>query len=332
VTFLVGIDSGWSKTAALLCDGEGRVLARYRGAGCALSAAPSVAQAQFMNGIATELCSKAGVKAEQVAGWGAGLNGVDFADEFAVQHAGVAAAIGIDRRQLHLVNDGVAALWGATDSPAAVLVQHGSGLTSAWRTQHGDETIFDHLDVARVYDMRKELIVTVARMIDGRETPTTLVDRVMKLFDVRNANDFAEQVYRGRIPPMRLRETPPLIYAAWSAGDAAATRLVEAAIADYAVLTAAIARRVGAARFDLVFGGGVLQFAPERFWNDLAARLSERVPQGVMRQAAMTPEFGAAVMAGFHSGVDPRRLFNDLAKHIASEPAPSAGNGRQSHS
>lgn len=315
MTLLAGVDSGFSKTAAVLCDSDGRVLATVREAGCALQGAPSASQRDLLHRLTGELCRQASVERDNITAWGAGLNGIDFPDEFDAQHRSVAAAMGVDPARLHLVNDGIAALWGATGAPAAVMIQHGSGLTSTCRTAAGSERIFDHLDVGRLFDMRQALIARVARMLDGRAARTTLADRLLEHLGIDDPAEYAVRVYRQQVRPDALRNTPPLIYAAWQEGDAAAAELVNDAIEDYARLAGAIARCIDAPAYDIVFGGGCVRYAPVRFWELLESRLRDAASGGTMRQAIMTPEFGGAVMAGFKAGVDWRRLFERLVEH-----------------
>lgn len=312
---LVGIDSGSSKTAALLCDEAGRVLGQCRSDGCALHGLPTPAQCDQLRDIADDLCRQAGVNRDDVIAWGAGLNGIDFADEFTAQHESVVSAMGINPQRLHLVNDGIAALWGATSSPTAILIQHGSGLTSAYRSTYGNETIFDHLDVGRLFDMRQELLAIVARMLDGREPRSPLADRLLEYLEIDDPGQYAERVYRRQIAPDKARNTPSLVYEAWEACDRAATRLIDATIADYVTLARAMVQRLESAAAEIVFGGGVVRYAPQRFWSDLDSRLCDVLPGCVMRQASLPPQYGAVVMASHHAGIDPHRLFDKLAQH-----------------
>jgi N-acetylglucosamine kinase-like BadF-type ATPase len=241
-----------------------------------------------------------------------GLNGVDFEDDFAVQHADISAALGIPRERVTLVNDGIVALWGATSAGAATMVQYGSAFTAAYRSRIGEERTFDHLGVTRVFDIREGLLALVARMITGQVDPTPLKDQALAFFRIAEEGKYAEAVYRDTIPHELRKRTPPLIYDAWLAGDAGAASLVESAVQDYVQAARAMIRKTGAACPEVVFGGGVIDCAPAAFWDQLTHRLQETHPDVVARRPEMAPEFGAAVMAGHHVGVDPQALFEKV--------------------
>ena len=102
--FVIGLDGGRSKTAGLLCDDAGRVLARARGAGSAVLGQPSAEACQALAGLVGDLCAQGSVRLEAVDAVGIGLSGVDFADEFAGQHAALAAALGVSPPALTLTD------------------------------------------------------------------------------------------------------------------------------------------------------------------------------------------------------------------------------------
>ncbi|OPZ31089.1 MAG: BadF/BadG/BcrA/BcrD ATPase family protein [Lentisphaerae bacterium ADurb.BinA184] len=320
-TILVGLDGGASKTAAVCCDGDGRILATSRGPRCAIVGPPSPDEAAVLDGVAGALCRTAGIERTAVTAWGVGLSGIDYADEFDAQWLSVAAALGVPAERVTLVNDAIPALWGATSVPAAAILQHGSGVTSAWRRALGDERLFDHLDVGRQFDIRHALLAAVARMLDGRREPTGLRDRTLAHLGIADSADYAEAIYRGRIPWARRMSTAPLVYDAWLADDAAAEELVTAAIEDYAQTAAALGRRTGDARPEIALGGGVIACAPEAFWTRLAAAVAARLPDARVRRPALAAEFGAAIMAAFRHGDDACSLFERLSAAPGKEGA-----------
>ena len=70
-----------------------------------------------------------------------------------------------------------------------------SGITTARRDRYGSETIYDSIDVAEVFDLRRATIALTARMIDGRAPPTELRDLVLAHCRVE-ARDFAAWFFR----------------------------------------------------------------------------------------------------------------------------------------
>ncbi len=312
MALLLGIDGGSTKTTGVIMARDCRVLGQARGRGSAIIGSPSPEAGGVLATIVSSLCDQVGASRHDVHGCGIGLSGIDFDDEFAMQHREISAAVGIDQEHVILVNDGIVALWGATAKPAATIIQHGSGFTSAYRSQHGKEALFDHLGVTDVVDLRHALVTRVARMVKGMEEPTPLKDRVLAHFGVEDAGAYCEAVYRGLIPRSRRASTPPLIYQAWLEGDPAATDLVHKAADDYALAARAMIGKTGSSGPDATFGGGVIAAAPALFWALLAERVHAYHPDATVKPPDLPPEFGAAVMAGYHIGLNPVKLFQQL--------------------
>ncbi|HVK42212.1 MAG TPA: BadF/BadG/BcrA/BcrD ATPase family protein, partial [Phenylobacterium sp.] len=101
----IGLDSGGAKTAGVLCDQGGHVLARARGAGAALVGLPDQRFYGVIEPLISRLCAAAEVALVQVSHVAIGLSGVDFADEQREQHRLIAGRLGLGGR-LTLVNDG----------------------------------------------------------------------------------------------------------------------------------------------------------------------------------------------------------------------------------
>jgi N-acetylglucosamine kinase-like BadF-type ATPase len=311
---IVGIDGGASKTRGVAVTTAGQMLARADAGGSAIIGPPRAEACHVLRSVLDSLCSQAGFARDDIALCGLGLNGIDFEDEFAVQHAGITEALGIPAERLVLVNDGIVALWGASPAPAATILHHGSGITSAYRSAYGQERLFDHLDAARTFDMRHELVTMVARMVNGMVEATPLKEKALAHFAIADGPGYADAVFRRLIPRDRILSTPPLIYRAWLDGDAAAADLVERAANDYALSTRAMIGLTGSPNADATFGGGVINCAPPQFWTLLAERVHRHCPDAVVKPPDLPAEFGAATMAGYRVGLDPARLFEQLRK------------------
>ena len=306
----IGLDSGGAKTAGVLCNARGQVLAQARDVGAAIVGLPDQPFYSVVEPMIASLCRQAGVTLADVAHLAIGLSGVDYPDEQAQQHRLIAERLGLHGR-LTLVNDGVVALWGASPAERSALVQHGSGITTAHRDAYGAEAIYDSIDVAEVFDLRRATIALTARMIDGRAPPTELRDLVLAHCRVE-ARDFAAWFFREPAAKARRASIAPVVFDAWRQGDVAATRIVEQAVADY-VLTAQAMTAGMSGRFEIAFGGGVINQGGAVLQDLLKARLAAACPQAVQVPVALAPEVGAAVLAAFQMGRPPRPFFTTLA-------------------
>jgi N-acetylglucosamine kinase-like BadF-type ATPase len=277
-----------------------------------------------MRAVREDLFRQAGVTGDTGVVAGVGLNGVDFADEFAGQLAGVAAALAVPATGIALVNDGIPALWGATDAAAAAIIQHGTGFTAAWRKAPGGEVLFDHLNTGRQFDIRIHLSEAVSRMIDGRLPETPLLAAALAHYGVTDRNEFSALMFRGRIPGDRVRTVIPLVCAAWTAGDPVAGDLVERAVADYARTATALWRSVGTPDAVLALGGGLFRAAGPRFVAMVADRIRTVVPAATVTVPRLPPELGAVLMAAHRCGIPTAPLFARLAAQVNADNAVPA--------
>jgi N-acetylglucosamine kinase-like BadF-type ATPase len=313
-TLFIGMDGGMSKTEAAVIDENGAVLAFARGPGSAIMGIPSKSACGSLLKNAVEACRQAGVSIADAVRWGIGLSGIDFPDEFERQHAAVAEGLGIPPERLKLANDAIAALWGATRARAAAIVQHGTAFTAAFRPEPGSETLFDHLDVGGIFDLRQELVKAVGRMIDGRLRNTGLTDAVLKHYGIEQPGAYAEKVYRRRINMQLLLSTPPLVFEAWQQGDPTASMLVQKAADDYVTAAAAMIERTQADDATVCFGGGLIAQGGEALQTLLADKLRAVCPAARVELPRLRPALGAALMAAHAHGLDAGVLFDALAE------------------
>jgi len=261
------------------------------------------------------------VKRQDVRYCGIGLNGVDFEDEHAMQLAEIAAAIGIPAERVDLVNDGIVALWGGTVSSAAVIVQHGSGFTAAYRSRHGRERLFDHFNVGAIFNLCTEVLKLVARMIDGRAEPTPLKDKVIEYLGLESEHAYVQALCRRTLPRDKMSHIVPLILDCWRSGDAGACRLVEAAVDDYALAAKAMIEKTGQASPHVVFGGGMIDQSGEQFRSLLAERIKGFNRDVLVKRPDLPPEYGAAIMAAFRTGYEPQDYSTKALKHHTDRTA-----------
>ena len=319
--YLLGIDTGVSKSAVALSDCDGRLLGVDRGAGMMLLGPPTEDQMSVLRPLISKVCSAAGIESHDVAHVGAGMCGVDFPRQWEEQHSALCRGLGLDREKTTLVNDAIVALWGATCADRAAIVQQGSAFTSAYRAAVGEERVFDPFDYARLFDVRKEALALAVRMLDGRAPPTPFASRFLEHFGVGDADSLNEVL----ADPLgegwkQLSTIAGVVSAAWLEGDPAATQMLETLALDLAVTVRAMAEHLGPGPFEAAFGGGVLQRLAPEFLDLVGARLTALCPEAIVARVALPPEHGALVMAGYHVGLAPTSIFAALAER---RPGPT---------
>lgn len=305
----IGIDGGGTKTLGVLADETGSIRATCRARASAIVGEPSPAACAVLQSVKASLCKDAGIRPGDITGLGLGLNGVDFPDETLMQHKALSRVLDMAPDRFILVNDGIVALWGATPSPAAAIVQHGTGFTAAYRSAYGDEHPFDNLDVGRFYDLRLEALALVARMIDGRAAVSPLKTAVLACLDHPAEKDYGEIVFlRKYSEPQRAAILSAVLRVA-ETGDPATLSLVERSIADYVCTAVAAVRKTGYSSPDVVFGGGRLLSAPPWVRDRIADGVLREYPDARIRQPALSPAIGAAIMAAHAAGCPPAPFF-----------------------
>jgi N-acetylglucosamine kinase-like BadF-type ATPase len=309
--FIIGLDGGWSKTAGVICDANGRVLATVGAGGSHVAGKPHAEALKLLNALVDELCRRGRARRNDVIHVGLGLNGVDYGDEASQQHAILCDALKIERPRLTLVNDGVAGLWGVSPEWRVALVQHGSGLTAAYRDRPGTETIFDSLDVAGIYDLRREAVRVAARMLDGRLNRSLLADRVVAHWQTTD-NQFAECVYRMEKSRHLFFSLAPVVFQAWAEGDPIADEMVGHAADDYVLTALAMAKRLAPGPLDVAFSGGVIRAGGTRLLDRIVERLAASCPQARLVPVCLPPECGAVVMAAHTLHLEIAGVFRQL--------------------
>jgi len=306
----IGIDGGGTKTAGVLADDTGAILAACEAGASAVVGMPSPESLAVLRSVQARLCEAAGVRPADIDRLGMGLNGVDFPEETVMQHDVLSRVLAIAPERFILVNDGIAALWGATPAPAAAIVQHGTGFTAAYRSDYGAERPFDNLDAGRFYDLRLEALALVARMMDGRAAVSPLKAAILACLDHPAEKDYGEIVFLRKYSQPQLAAILPAVLRVAEAGDAATRSIVERAIEDYVCTAVTIVRKTGSSSPDVVFGGGRLLSAPQWFWNRIADGVLRECPGARIRRPERSPAIGAVIMAAHAGGCSPKAFFS----------------------
>lgn len=318
--FVIGVDGGASKTAAIIVSEDGDTIISRRAPPSAIVGRPHAEAISVLATLLQNLAEDAGTSLSSVRKVVLGLSGIDYEDDLPQQNRDLIEGLGLARDQLVLVNDSIVALAGATTTARSTVVQHGTEVTLAYRSTPGDERVFDSLGVAACFDIRHKAVPLVARMIDGRAAATSLRDAVLAHCDV-SADRFAEWYLRSSDAPGRVLTLAPVIFGQWLSGDPAAQRLVESAVEDYAIATMAMARRMNApGPFAACFGGGTLELGGPALLVAIAERLDQVCPDARLVKPAYAPEVGAALL-GLHKLGRPADSFLESLGARALGPA-----------
>ncbi len=300
----LGIDGGGTKTAFVLIDASGRLLARHDAVTSYYLEIGFDALRTLLRDGVQALLSQAGVHAANVAHAFAGLpaHGEDsgllsrfdallsdllprstMGNDMVCSWAGSLAG-----------GDGISLVAG-TGSIAYGEWQGRAARCGGWGEVFGDE--------GSAHWLAREVLALFSRMADGRAEPGPLLGLVRAHFGLSLDLDLCSKI-NGSVARSELAQLARLATTAAGAGDAQARELLARAGDELALLAAATAGQLGLTADTAlevsysggVFGAGALVLEP------LQAALVRRLPGARLKQPRFGPELGAALYAARLAG------------------------------
>jgi N-acetylglucosamine kinase-like BadF-type ATPase len=274
---VLAVDVGNSKTDLALVADDGTVLGAVRGPSGSHQAVGLDRAIATLRRLATEAAGQAGIGADaSIARIGAFcMAGLDTPrDERRVRRALTQARLA---GELILRNDAFAILRAGAAAGWGVAVVAGAGTNGAGVGPTGRIARFGGLgEISGDYEgVGASALRAAVRGRDGRGPRTTLERLIPAHFGLRRPADLTIALYRHRIHADRIRELPPIVYAAAADGDAVAQAIVEELSDEIAAFAIAAMRRTGTIRreVEVVLAGGLVRSRDPR----LIARVEARV-------------------------------------------------------
>jgi glucosamine kinase len=293
--FVIGLDGGGSKTAAVLMCEDGDVLARGQGGPANRNFVPPEAVNQSVRQAISEAIAKLPADGQIIAVGGhiiaptelfavalheltPGLPYHDFAEA-------EIAAVGIVGRE----QPGVVLIAGTGSQATAFGAQGQRKSVGGWGTPLGDEGGAGWIGWAALR--------AATRAYEGRATPTCLTEAIYAHFHIANLWELIAPLYRGDLPRHQIAALAPLVARCAAEGDVAARQIMQEGGAELALLAATAARHAGlsGSAFPVVTAGGVFR-AGAVLITSLAARLAELEPGASFCPPRYPPEVGGALL------------------------------------
>ena len=307
--YFLGVDGGGTKTEVALLATDGTVVNKAIGAPLRMSARANKRVLALLRDLIDYTLKPAGASWSQITHFGFGLSGADFADEIRLQFQAICRSYQIAPAQLTLVNDGVVALWGGSDRERAVILQLGTAYTSAYRSRFGEEAPLDHLNAGVQFEIRRHMLTTVARVMDGREKPSLMRDMVREHYGYASEEELLKAATRNKLDRAMTLFVITVLNEAVARGDEVAMRIVHEAADYYRRDVVYLIDKVGGGEVDVVLGGGLLLNGPPLLRELLTNQVLTARPTVTVHTPHLPPAVGAAVMAAFAAGGDHRAVF-----------------------
>jgi N-acetylglucosamine kinase len=227
--YVVGVDGGGTKTAGLLANLEGRVLAGE-------TVGPTNYQIVGQEGIQKEipllvdrLFASAGLPREELAGIALGLAGVGRPGEPETV-TGLVEGLQL-ARQVVVDHDAMIALVGALGDQPGLIVIAGTGSIVLGRNARGQRVRvggWGYLlgDEGSGFYIARQALVAVLRAFDGRDEKTDLTERILGHLGLQSPEELIPRIYRQGMSHTEMADLTPLVFGAAGEGDAVALRIL----------------------------------------------------------------------------------------------------------
>jgi len=261
---VLGIDVGGTKTACLLANEDGTILARAREAGANLQGAGELALEKVLHTVMEAALDGHRVTPSAIC---LGIAGVDRADDQRVVR-GIMDRIGYKATVL-IVNDALIALQaGVGDAPGIVIVS-GTGSIAYGRNVRGEAARaggWGHVlgDEGSGYWIGRNALRAVVRSADGRGAETSLAPRLLAHFGLTGATELIHRVYHKALAPSDVGALARYVQQARDEGDEVAAGILNFAADELMTTAAAVMKRLDmeSDSFSFVLAGGMFRAVP----------------------------------------------------------------------
>ncbi|HEX6347061.1 N-acetylglucosamine kinase [Umezawaea sp.] len=332
---VLAIDGGNSKTAVLLVDADGQVLAQVRGPGASPQNVGLRRSLEVFDGLVREAARQAGLSPdERVARHTAAyLAGADLPREEQELTAEVERH-GWSETSV-VGNDTFALLRAGTTDGIGVAVVCGAGINCVGVAEDGRTHRFPALgrisgDWGGGGHIGSEALWLAVRAEDGRGASTALLPAVVAHFGTTTAAEAVERIHFGEAEADE-HALCQVLFDVAASGDRVAQEVVERLVEEVSVLAEVSLRRLDllAEPVDVVLGGGVLTGTGDVVVGAVRERLARSAPLARIRVVDLPPVVGAALLGLDAIGTSPAaelRLRSAYAD-LPVEPALDAVAG-----
>ncbi len=267
--YVLGVDAGGTKTAAVVSDLAGRALGVGKSGPANFQAVGvDAARAEVRKSVEIAI-GEAHVPEDEIDFAFYGIAGADRPADFAAIEAFLREVN--PARRFRLENDATIALRAATTDGVGVVAVCGTGTNVIGFNARGERTQIGGLgymfgDGAGASHIGAMAIRMAARGRDGRGRPTVLYDMLCASLGLDALEDLVERFYPGfGGPPVDVARLAPLVFDAARSGDDVAREILRDAGRELACAILAALRRLfpADARVKIVLSGGVFANADD---------------------------------------------------------------------
>ncbi len=302
--YFLGIDTGATKSHALIADEYGRVLGFGESGPGNWEVVGWDGMQATLDGIINQATFQAGISRAQISGAGLGLAGYDWPEDYA-PHAAIIGQL-LPAVPFALVNDAFLGLPAGADAGWGVVVSAGTSCNATGRNPQGQIGRLTGSSRFGEYAGSAELVLfalqAVSRAWSLRGPETALEEAFCTAVGAANVPDLLAGLMRGRYHMHA--EKAPVVFATAAAGDAVAMELVRWAGHSLGDLACGITRQLEIADlvFDVVLAGSFYKGSP-LIQEAMAETIHALAPRARLVHLTAPPVIGAVLLGMEQVGV-----------------------------
>jgi len=245
--YYLGIDGGGTKTHAVVTDAKCNILGEgFSGAANPLRVGLEDAVAHIDQAV-SDACTQAGIELGNIDSACAAIAGINHPIHYHTMKDALDDALHLSG--LELVTDARAALEGALDGKAGVVVIAGTGSIAIGVNQDGQTARSGGFgptlsDEGSGYYIAQAALKAVVSSFDGRSPTTILVDRICNRLGVAGPSDLPGVIYNSDSEPVDIAPLAEVVDEAAQAGDDVARQILTAAGGELGRLAASVIEKL----------------------------------------------------------------------------------------
>ena len=299
--YFLGIDGGGTKTHAVVTDSDCRVIGEgFSGAANPLRVGLEEAVSHIDQAVA-DACAQAGIDLGNIDSACAAIAGINHPIHYHTMKDALEDALHV--AGLELVTDARAALEGALDGKAGVVVIAGTGSIAIGvnldgRTARAGGFGPTLSDEGSGYYIAQRALKAVVSSFDGRSPSTTLVERICNRLGVAGPSDLPGVIYNSDSEPVDIAPLAEVVDEAAREGDEVARQILSAAGHELGRLAASVIDKLGlhSSSFRVACVGSVFR-SGEFVLEPLREAVSLIAPHAEIGPPLYPPAIGAVKLA-----------------------------------
>lgn len=298
--YVLGIDQGGTKTAAVIIDGIGNILGAGKSRG-AYHISDGIEYAMNSISQAAGLAVKeAGIDCADVVSVSAGITGMDWPEDYTLLKASLIRTLGITNVQV--CNDCLIAMYSGTARTYGAVLCAGTGLNAAVKSPDGKEFILGFYiddDAQGASALGKRAIRKVFDSEIQLCAPTKLTEFFLDIANVKTVDDLLHRYVTDNKFQSGIKNFVPNIIEIANCGDFVSIELIQefahelssyvyAALQKYDLLNIDI---------DIVLSGSVLKGSDNLLTREIIREIKGFAPHSTIVNARLEPVVGAGLSA-----------------------------------